>query len=164
MKAGITLAAVTLMNLAWQLQPQPGRAIDAVGASTGTPVAEELLPGLESECSLLVFFEPGCPFCGQVADAQRAAGLPDLEVVWVTDDPLGPGRFMDRIPEEAGLLISRDLFRHLAVAGVPAGGWIRDGVLVAAGPLNGAETHADLLAPCGGSEEGPEGARDAPNP
>jgi hypothetical protein len=151
-KAGVVLVGLTVLNLAWQMQPDPGEIIEPVGAATGTAVAAELLPGVGRSCSLVVFFEPGCPFCGQLADAQRTRGLPDLEVIWVTDDPMGPGRLAQRLPGEAKVLVSRDLFRHLSVRGVPSAGWIRDGVLVATGMLTGEETRAELVAPCDGGE------------
>lgn len=162
MKAGAILGLLTAANLAWAAAPRAADPVLPVEAPVGTPVGAELLPGVGSECTLVVFFDPRCPFCGRVADAQRLGGLPDIDVVWATDDAFGPGRLGPRLPSDAHVVVSRALVRRLQVRAVPSAAWIRDGRLAASAPLDGSESLAELAGPCR-TEAAGVGASDAPD-
>lgn len=149
MRLFASLTVLTALHLAYQAQPAPSAGVDPVEAPMGTRVSSELLPYADASCTLLVFFEPGCPFCKTVADAHRLQGGTPLETFWITDDVRRGPSYAARLPGDTEVLLSRALISELKVRAVPAGAWIRDGRLVAAGALSGNETPAELLAPCG---------------
>ena len=150
MKALTILGGLTVLNLAWSATTRSAEApLDAVGAEPGEPVAAELIPGVEpTQCTLLVFFDPGCPFCVTLADAHRKQGDPALPTVWVTDRPEAAGRFRHRLPEGVSLALSRSLFEELEVRGVPAGVWLQNGIVQKAQALNPSLGPAELAAGC----------------
>ena len=148
MKLFASLALISVVNLAWHVRPAPTAVLDPIEVTPGTPLAPELVASLDAGCTMLVFFDPGCPFCERLAEAHRERGGTPLTTRWVTNDPLAGGRFGYLLPDDAGILISRDLFKELRVQAVPAAAWIRDGKVVATSSLRGTESDEALLAPC----------------